>query len=83
MFWMRNKENSFPIHTYLEAWHKNGLSMVFNPIVLLFSFFFQVGRIIMQGAAKVNLKRVTLELGGKSPAVVWKDADCKGKIIYI
>ena len=31
----------------------------------------------MQGAAKVNLKRVTLELGGKSPAVVWKDADCK------
>ena len=37
----------------------------------------------MQGAAKVNLKRVTLELGGKSPAVVWKDADCKRKIICI
>ena len=36
----------------------------------------QVGRIIMQGAPQVNLKRVTLELGGKSPAVIWKDADC-------
>lgn len=35
----------------------------------------EVGQIIMEAAARSNLKRVTLELGGKSPLVVWKDAD--------
>jgi len=34
-----------------------------------------VGRIIMGAAASSNLKRVTLELGGKSPLVVCADAD--------
>ena len=31
----------------------------------------------MEAAAKSNLKRVTLELGGKSPLVIWKDANGK------
>ncbi|XP_039964054.1 aldehyde dehydrogenase X, mitochondrial isoform X2 [Bactrocera tryoni] len=35
----------------------------------------EIGRIIMEAAAKSNLKRVTLELGGKSPVVVFDDAD--------
>lgn len=35
----------------------------------------EVGRIILGAAAAVNLKRVTLELGGKSPLVVFNDAD--------
>jgi aldehyde dehydrogenase (NAD+) len=35
----------------------------------------EVGHIIMQAAARTNLKRVTLELGGKSPNVVFADAD--------
>ncbi|XP_045191720.1 aldehyde dehydrogenase 1A1-like [Mercenaria mercenaria] len=34
-----------------------------------------VGQTIMAAAAKSNLKRVTLELGGKSPLVIWKDAN--------
>ncbi|OXA65035.1 aldehyde dehydrogenase, mitochondrial [Folsomia candida] len=34
----------------------------------------EVGRIIQQTAAK-NLKRVTLELGGKSPNIIFKDTD--------
>lgn len=34
----------------------------------------EVGRLIMENASKVNLKRVTLELGGKSPAIVFADA---------
>ena len=32
---------------------------------------------IMEAAAKSNLKRVSLELGGKSPIVVFPDVDCK------
>jgi len=35
----------------------------------------EVGHLIMQAAAKTNLKRVTLELGGKSPNIVFADAD--------
>ncbi|XP_022178622.1 aldehyde dehydrogenase, mitochondrial [Myzus persicae] len=35
----------------------------------------EVGQIIAEGAAKSNLKRVTLELGGKSPNVVFSDSD--------
>ena len=34
-----------------------------------------VGRKIMEAAAKSNLKAVTLELGGKSPNVIFDDAD--------
>src|SRR4051812_43867637 len=33
------------------------------------------GQIIMKAAAESNLKRVSLELGGKSPNVVFADAD--------
>ncbi len=35
----------------------------------------EVGQLIMEAAAKSNLKRVSLELGGKSPNVVFADAD--------
>lgn len=35
----------------------------------------EVGKLIMQAAARSNLKRVTLELGGKSPNIVFADAD--------
>ncbi len=35
----------------------------------------EVGKLIMQAAGRSNLKRVTLELGGKSPNIVFADAD--------
>jgi aldehyde dehydrogenase (NAD+) len=35
----------------------------------------EVGRLIMEAAAKSNLKRVGLELGGKNPNIVFADAD--------
>ena len=33
------------------------------------------GRKVQEAAAKTNLKRCTLELGGKSPALIFSDAD--------
>ena len=39
-----------------------------------------VGRKVMETAAKTNLKRVTLELGGKSPTIVFDDADLEQSI---
>src|SRR5438067_3687954 len=38
------------------------------------------GQLIMEAAAKSNLKRVTLELGGKSPNIVFADADLDAAI---
>lgn len=35
----------------------------------------RVGREVMQAAAKSNLKQVSLELGGKSPLIIFDDAD--------
>src|SRR5437763_10293588 len=36
---------------------------------------YTTGQLVMEAAAKSNLKRVSLELGGKSPNVVFADAD--------
>ncbi|XP_059634975.1 aldehyde dehydrogenase family 2 member C4-like [Cornus florida] len=35
----------------------------------------EVGRLVMQAAATSNLKSVSLELGGKSPLIIFNDAD--------
>ena len=42
-------------------------------VVVFFIFFVKVGKIIQAAAANSNLKRVTLELGGKSPNIVFAD----------
>src|SRR5271157_2519679 len=40
----------------------------------------EVGRLIVQAAGRSNLKKVTLELGGKSPNIVLADADLTAAI---
>lgn len=35
----------------------------------------EIGKLVMETAAKTNLKKVSLELGGKSPLVIFSDAD--------
>ncbi|MCJ1341686.1 aldehyde dehydrogenase (NAD(P)(+)) ald5 [Bachmanniomyces sp. S44760] len=42
-----------------------------------------VGRQIMKAAASSNLKKVTLELGGKSPNIVFNDADIDNAISWV
>jgi len=42
-----------------------------------------VGRAIMKAAAASNLKKVTLELGGKSPNIVFSDADIEQAISWV
>ena len=41
------------------------------------------GRTILQAAAKSNLKKVTLELGGKSPNIVFNDANIEDAISWV
>ena len=40
----------------------------------------EVGRIILEGAAHSNLKKVSLELGGKSPNVIFDDANLEAAL---
>ena len=42
-----------------------------------------IGRTIMKAAASSNLKKVTLELGGKSPNIVFNDADIENAISWV
>ncbi|XP_045418619.1 aldehyde dehydrogenase 1A1-like [Lemur catta] len=42
----------------------------------------EVGKMIKEAAGKSNLKRVTLELGGKSPCIVFADADLDSAVEY-
>ncbi len=42
-----------------------------------------VGRQIMKAAAGSNLKKVTLELGGKSPNIVFDDANLENAISWV
>ncbi|TKC36184.1 hypothetical protein EI555_004384, partial [Monodon monoceros] len=42
----------------------------------------QVGKMIKEAAGKSNLKRVTLELGGKSPCIVFADADLDSAVAF-
>ena len=38
------------------------------------------GKKVQELAAKSNLKRVTLELGGKSPSIIFEDADIENAL---
>lgn len=50
-----------------------------KPVAMLLQLAFTgstaTGKIVLELSAKSNLKPVTLELGGKSPFIVCKDAD--------
>ncbi|KAH8651837.1 Aldehyde/histidinol dehydrogenase [Tricladium varicosporioides] len=49
----------------------------------LISSHMRIRKRIQEAAAKSNLKRVTLELGGKSPAVVFDDANLDNAVTWL
>ncbi|XP_061377522.1 aldehyde dehydrogenase 1A1-like [Danaus plexippus] len=61
-----------------------GAALTHHPDVAHISFTgsLQVGKIIQQAAGANNLKRVQLELGGKSPLVVMNDADLDAAVQF-
>ncbi|GBP23962.1 Retinal dehydrogenase 1 [Eumeta japonica] len=61
-----------------------GAALTHHPHVAKVSFTgsLEVGKIIQQAAGASNLKRVTLELGGKSPLVICDDADLNFAVPY-
>ncbi|KAK0082203.1 hypothetical protein PV325_010892 [Microctonus aethiopoides] len=54
-----------------------GMAIVNHPLIrkLGFTGSTQIGQTIMKTCAESNLKKVSLELGGKSPLVIFEDAD--------
>ena len=61
----------------LIAFSKMSSSLLQHPLIdkVAFTGSTEIGKVVAGDAAASNLKRVTLELGGKSPLVVLKDAD--------
>jgi len=57
--------------------HTTGAALAAHPDVdkIAFTGSTEVGKLIVQAAAASNLKKVMLELGGKSPVLIFKDAD--------
>lgn len=53
-----------------------------HPKIRMISFTGSInaGRKVQEAAAKSNLKKVSLELGGKSPAIVFEDADLQNAV---
>lgn len=54
-----------------------GQAIVDHPLIRKVGFTgsTEVGKGIMSSAALANLKKVSLELGGKSPLVIFRDCD--------
>ena len=59
-----------------------GNALVVNPKVdkIAFTGSTEIGKLIMRNSASYNLKRLTLELGGKSPNIIMDDADIEAAI---
>nr|XP_009509722.1 PREDICTED: retinal dehydrogenase 1 isoform X2 [Phalacrocorax carbo] len=55
-----------------------------TPLTALYmgSLIKEVGKLIKEAAGKSNLKRVTLELGGKSPNIIFADADLDSAVEF-
>ncbi|GMT14721.1 hypothetical protein PFISCL1PPCAC_6018, partial [Pristionchus fissidentatus] len=74
------KEAGFPegvVNVLAGYGHTAGqaISSHMNVDKVAFTGSTEVGKIVMKSAAESNIKKVTLELGGKSPNIIFADAD--------
>lgn len=73
------KEAGFPpgVINVLPGYGDAGAALVHHPGIdkVAFTGSTEVGKLIQQGAGASNLKRVTLELGGKSPNIILDDVN--------
>lgn len=73
------KEAGFPngVVNVVPGFGSAGAALVNHNLVdkIAFTGSTEVGQLVQQGAAASNLKRTTLELGGKSPNIILGDAD--------
>ncbi|QVM07984.1 hypothetical protein D8B26_002680 [Coccidioides posadasii str. Silveira] len=81
------KEAGFPagvvnIVTGLGAVAGRALSEHMDVRKIAFTGSTLTGRAIMKAAASSNLKKVTLELGGKGPTIIFDDADLKNAVFW-
>jgi acyl-CoA reductase-like NAD-dependent aldehyde dehydrogenase len=62
-----------------------GSALTHHPLVNKVSFTgsTEVGRLIMKGSSASNLKRISLELGGKSPVIVCADTENLEEAAYL
>jgi len=73
------KEAGFPdgVVNVVPGYGKTGAALVAHNKVdkIAFTGSTEVGQLIKKNAAMTNLKRTTLELGGKSPNIILKDVN--------
>ncbi|KAH0945945.1 hypothetical protein HN011_008438 [Eciton burchellii] len=78
------KEAGFPngVINIVPGHGKTGAALVEHNKVdkIAFTGSTEVGKLIKQVAGKTNLKRTTLELGGKSPNIILKDVDVNSAV---
>ncbi|KAL7020061.1 hypothetical protein ACKWTF_011368 [Chironomus riparius] len=74
-----SKEAGFPngVINVINGYGDTGSAIAAHPDIqkVAFTGSIKVGKLVMETAAKTNLKKVSLELGGKSPLVVLDDAN--------
>lgn len=62
-----------------------GQAIVEHPLVrkLGFTGSTPIGKVIMTSCAQSNMKKCSLELGGKSPLVIFADCDLEKAVKYV
>lgn len=79
-----SKEAGFPngVLNVVPGYGKTGAALVAHDKVdkIAFTGSTEIGKLIQQNSAMNNLKRVTLELGGKSPNIIFKDVDVNNAV---